>query len=952
MQPTTIRCVLVASLVSLFTLANAQFSATSTVAGTISTSATSGGTNWSNTLNIQSANGAYATSLITGSNKPTYNLDAKNWGFQNTDNTLPNYVPSGSTINGIEVSVIMRKSGTGTLKDSKVMLLKAGAETGITRARASANWPSVATTVTYGTSTDLWGATLAGTDILNTGFGVRIVARNQGGRDVQAEIDHISIKVYFNLTYYYSKSTGDISSTTTWGRNTDGTGAAPASFLNDGQIFFLRNQAAPTLTSAFTIAGIASKLVVGDSTNTINFSIPSSYAYNGPLDLSPNGNVTVTNAVTPQFGTISDNTTVTFNATSTQNVYGTTYYNLTLSGSGTKTLVNGVSGITFTNNNFTIGSGVSFNNSGIDITVAGTSTGITNNGTMTGAGTLTYSLLDVSTSIAGNGTYSNLEINAATSTTAKTITLSGAVIITDTLLLTDGTVANGSNLTMASGSTIVLADGTLSSSISSSGYDVIYSAFTGTTKTTANELTGTLRNLTVQSGSGTTISLNRNLVLTGNLALASGTLDPSTSNYNITVGGNYTNNATLTARNITFTFNGNSSQAISATAAQSFYKLTLNGSGGVVLSTPVSVTNTLTLTNGLLTSSSTNKITINSTATISGGSSASYVNGPLVITVATTSSTTKAFPVGKDGAYRPTSLTITQSSVSSTTYTAELFSGSPTSRTLPTGLYSVSSVRYWNIECSNSANVSSVFVRLEYGNDDNVTDPTTIKIAKSSGSSWVNLGGLGSASGSGFINATSSFNTFSDFVIASSQAPSVLPLKWLTFTGTAKDENAVLNWQTASETNSKYYEVMRSTDGNDWTVIGQIASKNGDRNEYNFTDTDPAAINLYRIRETDLDGKTSFSSVITVNFMRSSTMVLQPNPSVNHQFSCRVDDAFVLAGSQVQVSVIDMMGRQMMSFTTTPKQLIPVNGATLPSGKYFVVIRSGNRKLQSSVVLR
>jgi trimeric autotransporter adhesin len=951
MQPKPILCVLVVCFTALANFANAQFSAVSTVAGTISTSATAGGTNWSNTVNVQSANGAYATSLITGSNKPTYNLDAKNWGFQNSDISLPNYVPSGSTINGIEVTVIMRKTGTGTLKDSKVMLLKAGSETGITRARPSTNWPSVATAVTYGTSTDLWGATLAGTDILNSGFGVRIVARNQGGRDVQAEIDHIKIKVYFNLTYYYSKSSGDISLTATWGRNSDGTGAAPVSFLNDGQIFFLRNQAAPTLTSALTISGIASKLVVGDSTNSMTFSIPSTYAYVGPLDLSPNANVTVTNAVSPEFGTISDNTTVTFNGAS-QNVYGTTYYNLTLSGSGTKTLVNGISGITFTNNNFSIGSGVLFNNSGIDITVAGTSTGITNNGTLTGSGMLTYSLLDVSTSIAGNGTYSNLEINAATSTTAKTITLSGAVIITDTFLLTDGTVANGSNLTMAAGSAIVLADGTLGSSLSSSGYDVVYTAFTGTSKTTANELTGTLRSVIVQSGSGTTITLNRNLVLTGDLTLTSGSFDPSATNYNITLGGNYTNNATLVSRNITFTFNGSSAQSINASAALSFYRLTMNGAGGVTLNTPVSVTNTFTLTNGLLTSSSTNKITINSTATISGGSSSSYVDGPLVITLASTSSTTKAFPVGKNGAYRPTSLTITQSTAASTTYTAEIFSGSPTSRTLPAGLYSVSSVRYWNIECSNSANVSSVFVRLEYGSDDNVADPTTIKIAKSSGSNWINLGGLGSAAGSGFINATSSFNTFSDFVIASSQAPSVLPVKWVTFTGSVKDEKALLKWETMSETNTNFYEVLRSNDGIDWKVIGQVAGKNESKNEYGFTDNDPSLMNFYRIKETDRDGRFSYSAVITLGVERASTLVLQPNPSINHQFSCRVDDAFVLAGGQVQVSLIDMMGRQMLNFTTSPKQLIPINASALPSGKYYVIIRSGARKLQSSVVLR
>jgi trimeric autotransporter adhesin len=951
MQPKPTKAVLLLFLATLSFFAHAQFTASSTKSNTVATSSTTGGTNWTNPNNIQVADNNFATCLITLSNKPTYNLDAKDWGFQNTDTTLTNYVPSGATINGVEVTVTMRKTLTGILKDSKVMLLKAGAETGLNKARGNANWSSTASAVTFGSSTDLWGATLTGTDLLNSGFGVRVVARSQGGRDVQAEIDNISIKVYFNLTYYYSKSSGDLSTTTTWGRNTDGTGASPASFTNDGQIFFLRNQTTPALTNPLTISGIASKLIAGDSTNALTFTIPSAFAFNGPVDVSPSANVIVTNTVSPTFGVISDNTTVTFNSTATQTVYGTTYYNLTLSGSGTKNLQAGTNA-TFVNNVLTIGSGVTLNNQGNNITVAGTS-GISNNGTMTGSGMLTYLLLDISTSIAGTGTYSNLEINAATTTTAKTITLSSATVITDTLLLTDGQLANGTNLRMASGSKIKLADGTLSSSISSSsGYSVIYATSVTTSKTTANEATGTLKDFIVQSGSGSTITLNRNLVLSGNFTVTSGTLDPTATPYTFSIAGNYTNNGSIVSRNTTFTFNGSGFQTLSGSASQSFYRLTMNGSGELTLSTPVSITNLLTLTSGLITSSSTNTLTVNSTATISGGSSSSYINGPLVITVATTASSNKAFPVGKNGAYRPATLTIIQSVSTATNYTGELFTGAPPTRTLPAGLYSVSSVRYWTISCSNAANVSSVYVRLDYGNDDGVTDPSTIKIVKSSGSNWINLGGLGSASGAGFINSTSSFNTFSDFVIASSVAPSLLPLKWITFTGVANDHSVSLKWETASETNTDLYEIQRSTDGFQWKTIGNMKGKNKEKNNYEFTDFDPSTINHYRIREIDDNGKETYSGVIVITSAQLETFVAQPNPVTNHRFSCRVEDPSIMTANQVQVSVVDMMGRLMISFNTKPGTLIPVNAAGLPSGKYYVIVNSGIKKIQTSVIIK
>jgi trimeric autotransporter adhesin len=953
MYSKTIRCLLVIIHAAFCLSASAQFSANSSRPNTVVTSSTTSGTNWSNSSNIQALDNNFATCLITLSNKPTYNLDAKNWGFQNTDTTLSNYVPSGATINGIEVKVTMRKTSTGILKDNKIMLLKAGAETGLNKARGNATWPSISTAVTYGGSTDLWGATLTGTDLLNTGFGVRVVARSQGGRDVQAEIDNISIKVYFNLTYYYSKSFGDLSSITTWGRNTDGSGANPASFTNDGQIFFLRNQTSPSLTNPLTIAGIASKLVAGDSTNALTFTVPSAYAFNGPIDISPSGNVVVSNAISPTFGIISDNTTVTFNCSFTQNVYGTTYYNLTLSGTGTKNMRGGTTDM-YINNIFTVASGVTFDNQGFNITVAGNANGISNNGTITGSGVLTYALVDINTTISGTGTYSNLEINAATSNnTTKAITLNNATVITDTLILTDGELTNGSNLTMASGSKIKLADGTLGSSIGgSSGYSVIYSTFTGTSKTTANELTGTLKDFTVQSGSGTTITLNRNLTLTGNFTINSGTLDPTTTPYNFSIGGNYSNNGTVFSRNTTFTFNGSTSQSLAGSASQSFYKLAVNGTGGVVLNTPVTITNLLTLTTGIITSTSTNSLTVSSTATLSGGSSSSYVDGPLVFIVATTSSTTKVFPVGKAGAYRPATLTIVQSVSTATNYTGELFTGAPPTRTLPSGVYSVSSVRYWTISCSNAANVSSVFVKLEYGTDDNVTDPTKINILKSSGSGWINLGGLGSTAGSGFINSTSSFNTFSDFVLGNTTAPSVLPLKWMTFSGVAADRSVALTWETASETNSDRYEVERSIDGAQWKVIGTLRAQNKQQNKYEFTDVNPSTVNQYRIKELDLNGRGTYSSVVTVSMENACTFTVQPNPVTNHQFSCRLDEPSMLSSRQVQVLVVDMVGRVMISFQATPANLIPVNADRLPSGKYYVIISSGNKKIQTSVIIK
>src|SRR6266404_6783160 len=295
-----------------FIRASAQFSASSGQAGTVTTSATTQGTDWSNPSNVQFSDNVFATSLITGSNKATYYLDAKNWGFQSSNNTLTNYIQSAAVINGIEVFIKLKKTNVGNMRDNKIILLKAGGEAGSNKARGSTIWPGTATEIKFGSNIDLWGTTWTAADLANAGFGIRISGKNRGSKDAQAEIDYIHINIYFNQVYYYSKSAGNLELTTSWGINTDGSGANPSNFANNGQIFFLKNRTTATLTNNFSITGIYSKLVIGDAVAATALTIPSNYALNATVDITSLSNLTLSNTTIPTIGNISDNTTVTY----------------------------------------------------------------------------------------------------------------------------------------------------------------------------------------------------------------------------------------------------------------------------------------------------------------------------------------------------------------------------------------------------------------------------------------------------------------------------------------------------------------------------------------------------------------------------------------------------------------------------------------------------------------
>ncbi len=130
------------------------------------------------------------------------------------------------------------------------------------------------------------------------------------------------------------------------------------------------------------------------------------------------------------------------------------------------------------------------------------------------------------------------------------------------------------------------------------------------------------------------------------------------------------------------------------------------------------------------------------------------------------------------------------------------------------------------------------------------------------------------------------FASMNDTVIVNG----VLPVNLLDFTVTlASADEADLQWKTANESNSSYFDVQRSTDGSNFSSIGRITAA-GNSNillDYSYADNSlPAAPGnqpltlYYRIAETDLDGKMILSKIQTVNLIpRGISLSIAPDPA-------------------------------------------------------------------------
>lgn len=127
-----------------------------------------------------------------------------------------------------------------------------------------------------------------------------------------------------------------------------------------------------------------------------------------------------------------------------------------------------------------------------------------------------------------------------------------------------------------------------------------------------------------------------------------------------------------------------------------------------------------------------------------------------------------------------------------------------------------------------------------------------------------------------------SFNVtgFSGFFLQTSQA--LLPLTWLSLNGVLNDAGkAVISWK-VQEQQVAGYTIERSTDGANYTAAGSLASQGDGEHTYQFEEaTALAGKASYRVKQTDLDGRSTYSKVLHLQSDRRGWVSLYPNPVRN-----------------------------------------------------------------------
>ena len=159
----------------------------------------------------------------------------------------------------------------------------------------------------------------------------------------------------------------------------------------------------------------------------------------------------------------------------------------------------------------------------------------------------------------------------------------------------------------------------------------------------------------------------------------------------------------------------------------------------------------------------------------------------------------------------------------------------------------------------------------------------------------------------------------------------MLPMKLEYFNAKPDDRQVDLTWATATESNNDYFTVEKSKDGVNFDYLARVnsAATSGTSSlplYYSAVDPNPyPGTTWYRLKQTDRDGNSTWSSVVSVDFSGTTALSVYPNPSSGIVYI----DGLGNSQSMVNIQWFDLGGRLLL------QQAAAVSGGTTRLTTHF-----------------
>lgn len=480
----------------------------------------------------------------------------------------------------------------------------------------------------------------------------------------------------------------------------------------------------------------------------------------------------------------------------------------------------------------------------------------------------------------------------------------------------------------------------------------------------------------VLNGSGGEYTLQNNSEISGSLTLTAGTLIVGA--YTLTLSSNTSPTRTsgvIDATNASAEIAFGNTTAITLPSGMfsgTISKWKMNGAGGVILGENTTIGGTLTLTSGKLTVPASYTLTLGTTSTnltLSGGSSSSYLvtaSNTAAIKRFINSNTSYVFPMGDASYYTPMTFTLnTNGGLSSaylTTYVVDAVCPGFTESDFATYIS-----RYWSVEQSG---ITSPNYDISYTYDDSDisgTESNLLPVKVSSGTWYKPSNAVsitnGTSEGTGSVTTGTNtltwagLSTFSFDTGAGDEAES-LPITLLDFKARQVGENVRLDWSTGSEINNDYFTIERSKDGIRFEELFRKSGagiSNTTLYYFGYDENPLNGISYYRMKQTDYDGKYSYSNIESINFNNlidnQLKLSVYPNPIENIVLRFSLNSK---QNENLKYSIVDGLGKLVLSEELEVEKGFNefiIDAKKLNNGVYFLKIFSDSFNYVSEKII-
>ncbi len=178
-----------------------------------------------------------------------------------------------------------------------------------------------------------------------------------------------------------------------------------------------------------------------------------------------------------------------------------------------------------------------------------------------------------------------------------------------------------------------------------------------------------------------------------------------------------------------------------------------------------------------------------------------------------------------------------------------------------------------------------------------------------------------------------------DYISFEAPVAGLLPLNVISFmVAPTREQKVQLNWTATNTTDLAFYEVQKSIDGIQFSVIGKVLknTSSAEKQAYNFLDNDPnRGLNYYRLKQVNQNGSSEYTAIRKVQ-LGNLGLSVHPNPTTSKITITS------LSGSSLQtIQLFNHEGKRLRSFSNINSFQTTINLQDLSSGSYVLEVSDG-----------